>query len=105
MSGPDNLSKVDRLRLRDGGLCWLCGKPMDFGAEPNTSTAWSIEHLLAKGHGGSEKPENLVLCNPPCNRRLADRAVVKKVEMREKQRRKAWRASIRGQIVKVLGGK
>ena len=105
VSGPDNLSKVDRLRARDGDNCWLCGKPMDFAAEPNSAKAWSVEHLLAKGHGGSEKPENLVLCHPPCNRRLASRPVVKKVEMREKQRRKAWMASIRGQLMKVLGGK
>ena len=103
MSGPDNLSKVDRLRARDGDNCWLCGKPMDFGAEQNSAKAWSVEHLLAKCHGGSEKVENLVLCHPPCNRRLANRAMVKKVEMREKQRRKAWMASVRGQIIKVLG--
>lgn len=103
MSGPDNLGKVDRLRARDGDNCWLCGKPMDFDAESNSPKASSIEHLLAKCHGGSEKPENLVLCHPPCNRSLANRPVAKKVEMREKRRRKAWMASIRGQIIKVLG--
>ena len=103
MSGPDNLKKIDRLRARDHDNCWLCGKPIDFTAEPNSANAWSLEHLLAKEHGGSDKLENLVLCHPPCNRRLGNRPVFKKVEMREKQRRKAWMASIRGQIMRVLG--
>lgn len=103
MSGPDNLGKVSRLRARDGDHCWLCGKPMDFAAEPNSPSSWSIEHLLAKGHGGTEKMENLVLCHPPCNRQLANKPVVAKVAMREKRTRKAWMASIRGQIIKVIG--
>jgi len=40
MSGPDNISKLDRLRARDGGNCWLCGAPIDFEAEPNSAKAW-----------------------------------------------------------------
>lgn len=105
VSGPDNLSKKDRLRARDGDNCWLCGKSIDFDAEPNSAKAWSLEHLLAKEHGGSDRVENLVLCHPPCNRLLANRPLKKKIEMREKQRRKVWLASIRGQILKALGGK
>jgi 5-methylcytosine-specific restriction endonuclease McrA len=104
VSAPDNLGKVERLRARDGDHCWLCGKHIDFGAESNSANAWSLEHLLAKQHGGSDRLENLVLCHPPCNRRLANRPLKRKIEMREKQRRKAWLASMRGQIMKVLGG-
>ena len=103
MSGPDNLNKVDRLRARDGDHCWLCGKHVDFAAEPNSANACSIEHLLSKSHGGPDRLENLVLCHPLCNRRLANRPLVKKIEMREKQRRKMWLASIRGQMKKILG--
>lgn len=102
MSGPDNLSKIDRIRARDGDNCWLCGKPMDFAAEPNSAKAWSMEHLLSKAHGGSAKLENLVLCHPPCNRRLAARPLVEKVEVREQMRRKAWLAAIQSQVMKVL---
>jgi len=103
MSGPDNIKKVDRIRARDGDNCWLCGLPIDFSAEPNSPKAWSLEHLLSKDHDGPCRIENLALCHPPCNRKLANRPIVKKVEMREKQRRKAWKSSIRGQILKVLG--
>ena len=104
MSAPDNIKRVDRLRARDGDGCWLCGQPIDFKAEPNSSKAWSVEHLLSQSHDGPDRLENLALCHPPCNRTLASLPLAKKIEMREKRRRKAWLSSIRGQIKKVLGG-
>ena len=104
MSAPVNLKRVDRLRARDGDGCWLCGQPIDFKAEPNSSKAWSVEHLLSQSHDGPDRLENLALCHPPCNRTLASLPLAKKIEMREKRRRKAWLSSIRGQIKKVLGG-
>ena len=97
MSGPDNLSKVDRLRARDGDGCWLCGDPLDFKAVPNSSKAPSMEHLIAKSRGGSESLENLVLCHASGNRRLADRPLVNKIKMRERRRKKRWIATLRSQ--------
>ena len=97
MSGPANLNKVDRLRARDGDLCWLCGKHMDFSAKPNSAKAWSIEHLLAKAHDGPDRLENCVLCHPPCNRILKDRPLKDKIKLRERRRRKIWIASLRSQ--------
>lgn len=90
MSAPDNLSKVDRLRARDGDLCWLCGKHMDFSAKPNSSSAWSVEHLIPVCRGGPGTLENLVLCHPPCNRILKDRPLKDKIKLRERRRRKIW---------------
>ena len=104
MTAPANISKIERLRARDGDHCWLCGLQIDFKAEPNSSKAWSVEHLLSQSHGGPDRLENLVLCHPPCNRSLANRPLIKKIDMREKRRRKAWLGTIRGQIKKVLGG-
>jgi 5-methylcytosine-specific restriction endonuclease McrA len=95
MSGPENLSKVDRLRARDGDGCWLCGKPMNFAAVPNSARAWSVEHLLAQCLDGPDRLENLVLCHPGCNRQLGDRPLKNKIEMRERRRRKLWIAALR----------
>lgn len=97
MSGPENLSKVDRLRARDGDLCWLCGKHLDFKATPNSAKAWSIEHLVPVCRGGISTLENLVLCHPPCNRTLKDRALKDKIKLRERRRRKDWIATVRKQ--------
>jgi 5-methylcytosine-specific restriction endonuclease McrA len=90
VSGPDKISKVERLRLRDGGRCWLCDEPFDFSAKPNSAKAPTIEHLIAQCHQGPSTLENLVLCHPRCNRVLADKPLAHKIKMREKRRRKAW---------------
>lgn len=97
MSGPENISKVDRLRARDGDLCWLCSKHMDFKAKPNSSKAWSVEHLIPTCRDGPGTLENLVLCHPGCNRILKDRPLKKKIELRERRRRKIWIATLRSQ--------
>src|SRR4051812_11414139 len=100
MSAPENLSRVDRLRVRDGDLCWLCGKPLDFKAKPNSSKAWSVEHLIPISLGGPGTLENLVLCHPPCNRTLKDRPLKDKIKLRERWQRKIWTATLRSQSMR-----
>ena len=93
MNAP--LKKVDLIRARDGDLCWLCNQGIDFEAEPNSSKAWSIEHLLATCHEGPDNLANMVLCHPPCNRLLGCRPLKDKIRLRERRRRKLWIASLR----------
>ena len=76
-----NPSKVEQLRERDGDQCWLCGKHIDFKAEPNSAKAWSVEPDVL---------ENLVLCHPGCNRILGTRLLTEKIKLRERRRRKLW---------------
>jgi len=97
VSGPEKISKVERLRARDGDNCWLCNKPMKFDAKPNSAQAWSIEHLIPDCRGGPSTLENLVLCHPGCNRILKDRCLKDKIKLRERRRRKLWRATLRSQ--------
>jgi hypothetical protein len=97
MAGPANISKVERLRARDGDLCWLCSKHMDFNAKPNSAKAWSIEHLLCKTFGGSDRLENLVLCHPCCNHILANRSLKDKIKLRERRQRNLWSAALPSQ--------
>ena len=97
MSGPDNLSKLDRVRLRDGGRCWLCDEPFDFKAKPNTPKSPTFEHLLSQSAGGTGRLDNLVLCHPGCNRLLGNRPIAEKVKMRERRRKKRWIATLRPQ--------
>ena len=97
MSGLDNISKVDRLRLRDGPRCWLCDEPLDFKAVPNSTWAPTFEHLIPLSRGGPRTLDNLVLCHRLCNNRLADRPLVNKIKMRERRRKKRWIASLRSQ--------
>jgi 5-methylcytosine-specific restriction endonuclease McrA len=108
MSGPVNISKVERLRARDGGRCWLCEKPINFKAEPNSERAPSIEHLIPKCRDGSNEMENLVLCHPPCNGRLDNLPLVEKIklrdQLRDEARRKKWLTDLRKRILPHLAG-
>lgn len=71
--------KIVRSRLyqRDGGDCWLCGKPMT--AEDRT-----IEHLTARQHGGGNGLDNTVLTHAACNRVLANMSLGAKHELRSR---------------------
>lgn len=102
MATNPNANKVKRLRERDGEDCWLCSRPIDFAAKPNSASAWSIEHLLAKKHGGCGKIENLVLCHPPCNRELRDLCVAEKIQRREDKRRALWVEALVARAVRAL---
>lgn len=95
--------QIEELRLRDGPLCWLCNDAMDFKADPGSSTAPTREHLLSQCHEGPDRIENLVLCHRRCNRILDNRSVAEKVKLRDRRRRKAWKSSIRTQLLKVIG--
>ena len=108
MSGPVNLGKVDQLRARDGGRCWLCNAPINFKAEPNSPTAPSLEHLIPQCRDGPNGLENLVLCHPPCNRQLKDLPLVDKIKLRDKLRddalQRKWLAALRKRIIAQLSG-
>lgn len=94
MSAQEKISEVERLRARDGDLCWLCNQPIDFSATRNTPSAWSVEHLILASRGGPSTLENLTLCHPGCNRILKDRSLADKIKLRERRRRKLWIATL-----------
>lgn len=86
MNAPAKLSKIDKLRLRDGDRCWLCNGKLSFGAARTSKKAPTIEHLVAQVNGGTDALDNLVLAHPGCNRQLGCRPVEDKHAMRERRR-------------------
>lgn len=88
MNAPASLTKIEQIRARDGDGCWLCARPLDFAAVPNSKNAPTLEHLVAKSLGGGNELANLVLCHPGCNLHLADKPLAKKQEIRAK-----WQAN------------
>jgi hypothetical protein len=77
---------VDRLRKRDGDLCWLCGGKLDFAATPVEKRRPTREHLFAISNGGPNSVDNTVLCHFGCNLQLNSRPLVEKLKIRDKRR-------------------
>ena len=94
--------QVEALRKRDGGRCWLCDKPINFKAAPNSDRAPTREHLIPESRDGPSTLDNLVLCHPPCNRELNDLPLPEKIKMREQRREEAWKAAMRKRIGEFL---
>lgn len=56
--------------LRDGGLCWICGKPVDLKLLPS-SKQWdeclTLDHIIPQSKGGTWKTSNLRAAHKLCN--------------------------------------
>lgn len=70
------------LLKRDGSNCFYCGKEMAQGQE-------TIEHLFSINQGGRNHIANLALSHRDCNYLASHMPVVKKVELRDKLRKKS----------------
>lgn len=58
---------VRALFERDGGICWLCGKPCDINADTNANEYPSIDHVVPISHCGLDKWDNVKLAHRICN--------------------------------------
>jgi len=67
-----------KLLARDGDDCWFCGKPMGEDC--------TIEHLVPKSKGGSNRLDNYALAHAACNHMAADKPLVAKIELRARLR-------------------
>ena len=61
------------LSARDGSWCVFCGQPLSFEFH-------TIEHFLAKTHGGTNYYANLGLACEKCNNEMGNRSVAEKVQ-------------------------
>lgn len=74
--------QIEALAVRDGLECWFCS----MGFLSTDSREITIEHLVAKAHGGPDHPSNLVLACEPCNREADNLPLVQKVHIRDRKR-------------------
>lgn len=74
MAIGETARKRGALLARDGDKCFYCGEPMDDDV--------TLEHLLAKAHGGSNVMANLVLAHSECNRKAGHLSLVEKLALR-----------------------
>jgi len=80
----------------NGFLCVYCNKRMELKYE-DTELAFTIDHILAQVHGGSDNINNLTFACQSCNSMKGDKDVdwfvrnVKRLKLR-KQRTEYWKA-------------
>lgn len=58
---------VNSLRRRDGTKCYLCRKRMVFTDSPLDPLKATIDHILPRSLGGSDRLKNLKLAHRKCN--------------------------------------
>ena len=56
-----------RLYIKYGGICWLCGKPCDITASPNSDLYPSVDHVKPISKGGIDSWDNVRLAHRICN--------------------------------------
>jgi len=72
-SGSPWASPKDKRRLkralvrRDGTTCWICHGNINMSLEPGEAQAATIDHVIRRRDGGSNRLENLRLAHNSCN--------------------------------------
>ena len=58
---------IDQLYDAQGGICYLCGAPMDREYTKGSITWASIDHIVPLCRGGTWHPSNLAAAHRGCN--------------------------------------
>lgn len=64
---PDGTVTLDRLFVRDGGRCRMCGLRMTFDCDPQSDSYPSIDHIRPLAKGGLHSWDNVQLLCRGCN--------------------------------------
>lgn len=77
MDGPARRRVIDRLVTCNGGRCWWCGVALDLSPEATTakpipSNMATVDHVVTRRAGGSNRLLNLVAACYCCNARRGD---------------------------------
>lgn len=64
---PDLTISLTKLYMRDGGICQICGKAIDFDRDPNADDYPSIDHIVPLSKGGLHRWDNVQLACRRCN--------------------------------------
>jgi hypothetical protein len=68
------ITPLKRLLFAQGGLCFFCESPLP-------ATEASVEHLVAKAHGGSDGDHNCVACCKSLNALLGSKSLKEKIQV------------------------
>ena len=64
---PDLTISLTKVYMRDGGICQICGKKIDFDCDSNSNDYPSIDHIQPLAKGGMHQWNNVRLTCRGCN--------------------------------------
>lgn len=70
---PDLSISLTKLYMRDGGVCALCGRHIDFDCEYTSADYPSIDHIVPIAKGGRHEWNNVQLACRGCNNAKSDK--------------------------------
>ena len=69
---PDLSITLTKLYARDGGVCQICGRHIDFDCDSNDDRYPSIDHIIPLSKGGLHTWDNVQLACRVCNYQKSD---------------------------------
>jgi 5-methylcytosine-specific restriction endonuclease McrA len=75
MSAGERKAKMETNRKLFGDNCWLCGLPIDFDLPRLHPKAWSLDHIVPRGNGGTNANPNIRLAHRQCNHSRGSKAL------------------------------
>lgn len=79
--------RIQRAVYASGDVCWLCGEPIHWGADPRSPRAPSVDHVVPRSLGGNPLDlANCRLAHLGCNAARGNRLAPK----RTSQSSRAW---------------
>ena len=69
---PDLSVTLTKLYMRDGGICQICGRSIDFDCDSNSDFYPSIDHIQPISKGGLHRWDNVQLACRRCNTEKSD---------------------------------
>ncbi len=70
---PDLSITLTKLYMRDGGICQICGRQIDFDCDRNSDFYPSIDHIQPLAKGGLHSWDNVQLACRVCNTLKSDK--------------------------------
>lgn len=70
---PDLSITLTKLYMRDGGVCQICGRAIDFDCDCNSDYYPSIDHIMPISKGGLHRWDNVQLACRGCNTAKRDK--------------------------------
>jgi hypothetical protein len=80
---------------REGAMCQLCG-------EIYNSSGWHLHHIIPRGEGGTDRPDNFALLHLKCHKKLHEEKLFSKLKKNKQYKAETFMNIIRWKLVEEI---